>query len=105
MKKYKSVFISDIHLGTRGCKAELLLKFLKDIECENLFLVGDIFDGWRLKSSWYWNQDHSTVVQKLLRLSRKGTKVYYIPGNHDEFMRGFLEYSSTQRNDLSVCRW
>ena len=91
--KYKSVFISDIHLGTRGSKAELLLDFLKDVECENLFLVGDIFDGWRLKRNWYWAQSHSTVVQKMLRLSRKGTKITYIPGNHDEFMRQFLEYS------------
>lgn len=91
--KYKSIFISDIHLGTRGCKAELLLKFIKEVECDNLFLVGDIFDGWRLKKNWYWNQDHSTVVQKILRMSRKGTRIYYIPGNHDEFMRQFLEYS------------
>jgi UDP-2,3-diacylglucosamine pyrophosphatase LpxH len=93
MQKYKSVFISDVHLGTRGSKSELLLDFLKDVECENLFLVGDIFDGWRLKKGWYWPQEHSTVIQKILRMSRKGTKVFYIPGNHDEFMRQFLEHS------------
>ena len=90
---YKSVFISDIHLGTRGSKAEVLLSFLKDIECDNLFLVGDIFDGWRLKKDWYWPQEHSTVIQKILRLSRKGTRIIYLPGNHDEFMRQFLEHN------------
>ena len=91
--RYKSIFISDVHLGTKGSKAELLLIFLRDAECDNLFLVGDIFDGWRLKRNWYWAEDHSTVVQKILRMSRKGTKIYYIPGNHDEFMRQFLEHS------------
>jgi UDP-2,3-diacylglucosamine pyrophosphatase LpxH len=90
---YKSIAISDVHLGTKGSKADLLLAFLRDVECDNLFLVGDIFDGWRLKKNWYWTQDHSTVVQKILRMGRKGTKVYYIPGNHDEFMRQFLEHS------------
>jgi UDP-2,3-diacylglucosamine pyrophosphatase LpxH len=90
---YRSIFISDVHLGTKGSKAELLLIFLRDAECDNLFLVGDIFDGWRLKRNWYWAEDHSTVVQKILRMGRKGTKIYYIPGNHDEFMRQFLEHS------------
>jgi UDP-2,3-diacylglucosamine pyrophosphatase LpxH len=91
--RYKSIAISDVHLGTKGSKAELLLIFLRDAECDNLFLVGDIFDGWRLKRNWYWAEDHSTVVQKILRMGRKGTKIYYIPGNHDEFMRQFLEHS------------
>jgi UDP-2,3-diacylglucosamine pyrophosphatase LpxH len=91
--KYKSIFLSDIHLGTRGSKAELLLSFLREAECENLFLVGDIFDGWRLKRNWFWAQDHSTVIQKILRMSRKGTRIVYIPGNHDEFMRQFLDYN------------
>jgi len=90
---YRSIFISDVHLGTKGSKAELLLIFLRYAECDNLFLVGDIFDGWRLKRNWYWAEDHSTVVQKILRMGRKGTKIYYIPGNHDEFMRQFLEHS------------
>jgi len=91
--RYKSIAISDVHLGTKGSKADLLLTFLRDAECDNLFLVGDIFDGWRLKRNWYWAEDHSTVVQKILRMGRKGTKIYYIPGNHDEFMRQFLEHS------------
>lgn len=91
--RYKSIAISDVHLGTKGSKADLLLTFLRDAECDNLFLVGDIFDGWRLKKNWYWTEDHSTVIQKILRMGRKGTKIYYIPGNHDEFMRQFLEHS------------
>jgi len=89
--KFRSIFISDIHLGTRGCKAHFLLDFLKHTESEKLFLVGDIIDGWRLKKNWFWTQDHNDVVQKLLRKARKGTDVTYVPGNHDEFARDFLD--------------
>ncbi len=87
--KVRSVFISDIHLGTRGCQAELLLDFIRSIECERLYLVGDIVDGWKLKSGWHWPQAHNDVVQKLLRLARKGVQVIYIPGNHDDRVRDF----------------
>ena len=87
---YKSVFVSDIHLGTKDSKAENFLDFLKDIECENLFLVGDIIDGWSLKRKMIWEQSHSDVIQKILRKARKGTKVFYILGNHDEFIKPFL---------------
>ena len=87
---YRTLFLSDIHLGTRGSQAELLLDFLKHNESEELFLVGDIVDGWRLKSGWYWPQAHNDVVQKLLRKVRKGARVVFIPGNHDEFARDFL---------------
>ncbi len=87
--RYRAIFISDIHLGTRGCKAEYLLDFLKHTESDYLYLVGDIVDGWRLKKSWYWPQPHNDVIQKLLRKSRKGTKVVYIPGNHDEALRDY----------------
>lgn len=86
---YRSIFISDVHLGTAGCQATLLLDFLKKSECENLFLVGDIVDGWRLRRRWYWPQAHNDVLQKLLRKARKGTRVIYIPGNHDEFVRDY----------------
>lgn len=89
-RRYRTIWISDVHLGTKGCQAELLLEFLKETECEQLFLVGDIVDGWRLKRSWYWPQAHNDVVQKLLRKARKGTLVTYIPGNHDEGFRQFL---------------
>ena len=87
---YRTVFISDFHLGSHGCQAELLLDFLREVECEQLYLVGDIVDGWKLKSGWYWPQTHNDVVQKLLRKARKGCQVIYIPGNHDEFARGYF---------------
>jgi UDP-2,3-diacylglucosamine pyrophosphatase LpxH len=90
-RHYRSIFISDIHLGTRGCKAEFLLDFLKHTESDYLYLVGDIVDGWRLKRSWYWHQSHNDVVQKLLRKARKGTKVIYVPGNHDEMLRDYVD--------------
>ncbi len=86
---YRTIWISDIHLGTRGCKAEFLLDFLKHTKAEQIYLVGDIVDGWRLKRSWYWPQSHNDVVQKLLRKARKGTRVVFIPGNHDEAARQF----------------
>ena len=87
---YRTLFLSDVHLGTRGCKADLLLDFLKAHDADTIYLVGDMVDGWRLKSGWYWPQSHNDVVQKLLRRVRKGVRVIYIPGNHDEFMRDYL---------------
>jgi UDP-2,3-diacylglucosamine pyrophosphatase LpxH len=90
-KRYRAIFISDIHLGTRGCQADMLLHFLKHTESEYLYLVGDIIDGWRLRRSWYWQQSHNDVIQKVLRKARKGTKVIYIPGNHDEMARAYVD--------------
>ena len=87
--RHRAIFLSDIHLGTRGCKAELLLDFLRHNECEHLYLVGDIVDGWRLKRWWYWPQAHNDVVQKIMRKVRKGTEVIYVPGNHDEAARQY----------------
>ena len=89
--RYRTIWLSDIHLGTRGCKADLLLEFLRHTESDTLYLVGDIIDGWRLKRSWYWHQSHNDVVQKLLRKARKGTTVIYVPGNHDEALRDYTE--------------
>lgn len=89
LKKYRSVFISDLHLGTKMCQAEKVLLFLKSFECEHLYLVGDIVDGWALSKSFYWPQTHNDVIQKLMRKARKGEQVYYLPGNHDEFLRSF----------------
>jgi len=86
---FRSLFISDVHLGTRGCQAERLLDFLRYHDADMIYLVGDIVDGWQLKSSWYWPQAHNDVVQKLLRKGRKGARLIYIPGNHDEFLRGY----------------
>jgi len=85
----RTVFISDIHLGTRGCQAERLLDFIRSVKCERLYLVGDIVDGWKLKSGWHWPQSHNDVVQKILRMARKGVEVIYIPGNHDDRVRDF----------------
>ena len=88
-KRYRALFLSDIHLGTRGCQAEKLLDFLRHHEADTVYLVGDIVDGWALRSSWYWPQSHNDVVQKLLRQARKGARLVYIPGNHDEFLRDY----------------
>jgi UDP-2,3-diacylglucosamine pyrophosphatase LpxH len=87
--KVRTAWISDLHLGTPGCRADALLDFLRQVECERLYLVGDIIDGWQLRRSWYWPQAHNDVVQKLLRKARKGTRVIYVPGNHDEFARRY----------------
>lgn len=89
-RHYRALFISDVHLGTRGCQADLLLDFLRYHDAETIYLVGDIIDGWRLKRSWYWPQSHNDVVQKILRKARKGARVIYVPGNHDEFLRDYL---------------
>jgi UDP-2,3-diacylglucosamine pyrophosphatase LpxH len=90
VRRYRTVFISDIHLGTRGCQAEILLDFIRHIECDTLYLVGDIVDGWKLRSGWHWPQSHNDVVQKILRMARKGVKVVYVPGNHDDRVRDFV---------------
>jgi UDP-2,3-diacylglucosamine pyrophosphatase LpxH len=87
--KVRTLFISDIHLGSKASKADFLLDFLRVHEAETIFLVGDIVDGWRLKRSWYWPQNCNDVVQKLLRKGRKGARIVYVPGNHDDFMREF----------------
>jgi UDP-2,3-diacylglucosamine pyrophosphatase LpxH len=87
---YRTIWISDTHLGTSGCKAELLLDFLKSTECETLFLVGDIIDGWQLRKGWYWPPRHNDVVRCVLKKAKHGTRVVYIPGNHDEAFRDYV---------------
>ncbi|MCG7364087.1 UDP-2,3-diacylglucosamine diphosphatase [Roseomonas sp. ACRSG] len=89
-RRFRSVFISDTHLGTRGSRAEALAEFLRHVECEKLYLVGDIVDGWRLRKSWYWDRHHDEVLRLILRFARAGTEVTYIPGNHDELFRAWL---------------
>ncbi|MGL4439191.1 MAG: UDP-2,3-diacylglucosamine diphosphatase [Bosea sp. (in: a-proteobacteria)] len=91
MNNYRAIFISDVHLGTRTAQVDALLDFLKFAEADVIYLVGDIIDGWRLKKSWYWPQSHNDLVQKLLRKARKGCRIVFVPGNHDEFLRDFLE--------------
>ncbi|MEO5672823.1 MAG: UDP-2,3-diacylglucosamine diphosphatase [Ramlibacter sp.] len=91
-RRLRTVFISDVHLGTPGCQALALLDFLKSHPSDFLYLAGDIVDGWQLRRRWYWPQAHNDVVQKLLRSARKGCRVIYVPGNHDEFMRQFVNH-------------
>jgi UDP-2,3-diacylglucosamine pyrophosphatase LpxH len=87
--RYRTIFISDLHIGTPGFQADALLEFLKAHPSDYLYLVGDIVDGWQLRRRWFWPQAHNDVVQKLLRRARKGCRVIYVPGNHDEFARAF----------------
>ena len=87
--QYRAIWVSDVHLGTAGCQAHFLLDFLKHNESDTLYLVGDIIDGWQLRKGWYWPQAHNDVVQKIMRKARKGTRVIYVPGNHDEAARQF----------------
>ncbi len=89
LRQFRTLFISDIHLGTRGCQAERLLEFLRWHDADLVYLVGDIVDGWALRSGWYWPQAHNDVVQKLLRKARKGARIVYVPGNHDEVLRDY----------------
>jgi UDP-2,3-diacylglucosamine pyrophosphatase LpxH len=92
-QRLRAVFISDLHIGTPGFQAEALLDFLKHHPSDVLYLVGDIVDGWQLRRRWFWPQSHNDVVQKLLRRARKGCRVIYVPGNHDEFARHFVGHA------------
>ena len=89
VEQYQTIFLSDLHLGSKSAQAELLLDFLKHNHAHKIYLVGDIVDGWQLKKGWYWPQAHNDVVQKILRAARKGSRVIYVPGNHDEFARDY----------------
>jgi UDP-2,3-diacylglucosamine pyrophosphatase LpxH len=88
--RFRTIWISDVHLGTSGCNADMLLHFLKSTESETLYLVGDIIDGWRLKRNWYWPDAHNDIIRRVLKKAKRGTKVIYIPGNHDEAARQFI---------------
>jgi UDP-2,3-diacylglucosamine pyrophosphatase LpxH len=90
-KTYRSIFISDVHLGTRDCKAEALNNFLKHNTCETLYLVGDIIDAWRIQQNkWRWKQSHTNVVRRVMGHAKRGTRVVYVAGNHDEFLRPLI---------------
>jgi UDP-2,3-diacylglucosamine pyrophosphatase LpxH len=93
VRRHRTIFISDVHLGTRGCKADLLADFLTHNDCQTLYLVGDIVDGWRLKESWYWKEAHSRVLRAILDKVEGGTRVIYVPGNHDEALRDYCGLS------------
>lgn len=90
-RRYRTLFLSDLHLGAKAAQADLLLDFLKHHDAETVYLVGDIVDGWKLRKGWHWPQAHNDVVQKLLRKARKGARVIYVPGNHDEFARDYTD--------------
>ena len=96
---FRTIWISDIHLGTPGCNADLLMDFLKSIECETLYLVGDIIDAWRLRKGWYWPARHNDVVRRILKMAKHGTHVVYVPGNHDEVLR---DYAGLAFGDVTV---
>jgi UDP-2,3-diacylglucosamine pyrophosphatase LpxH len=98
-RTFRSLFVSDIHLGTRGCQATQFLDFLRHHDAQTIYLVGDIVDGWALRSSWYWPQAHNDVAQKLLRKARAGARIVYVPGNHDEFLR---DYCGTHFGGIEV---
>ena len=104
LKHCRTIFISDVHLGTKGCKAELLNSFLKAHRCENLFLVGDIIDGCRISSTkWYWPSAHNRVVRQILRKSEKEkTNVFYVVGNHDEFLREYIAEHNFEMGNIKV---
>lgn len=89
-RRYRTIWLSDFHLGTSTCQTGFLLDFLRHNASEYLYLVGDIVDGWALRRSWYWDQAHNDILQTLLRRARNGTRVVYIPGNHDEFARDYF---------------
>jgi UDP-2,3-diacylglucosamine pyrophosphatase LpxH len=88
--RYRAIFISDVHLGTRDCRSDFLADFLRQSSCDYLYLVGDIVDGWRLRKSWYWDASHDEVIRLVLNKARAGTQITYIPGNHDEMFRAWL---------------
>jgi UDP-2,3-diacylglucosamine pyrophosphatase LpxH len=91
--RFRTLFISDCHLGSSGAKADELARFLKQIECDTVYLVGDVIDMWRLRQRWYWPDAHNTVMRRLLKMSHKGTTIVYVPGNHDEAARPFCGLS------------
>jgi UDP-2,3-diacylglucosamine pyrophosphatase LpxH len=99
-QKFRTVWISDIHLGTRGCNATLLIDFLASVECETLYLVGDIIDGWRLKKGWYWPDAHNEVVRRILKIAHRGTRVVYVVGNHDAMLR---DYAGMSFGGIEIC--
>ena len=105
-RRYRTIWISDIHLGTRGCNATMLIDFLDSVDSETIYLVGDIIDGWRLKKRFYWPQAHNDVVWRIMKRAKRGTRVVYIPGNHDEMFRQFLQFAAGTDNlpveDLAV---
>ena len=103
MEKIKSLFISDLHLGNPNSQASKVLELFKQYEFENLFIVGDFIDMTYMKRKFFWNKDHLTIIQKILRLSRKGVHVFYIVGNHDAYVRHLIEDGNINLGDILIC--
>lgn len=101
--KVRTLFISDVHLGTKKSQAKKLLEILKDYQYENLIIIGDFIDLTSLKKKFYWKPEHSTVIQKILKLSKKGVNVTYILGNHDYFLRGLIDENNIKIGDILIC--
>jgi len=99
IKHVKALFISDVHLGMKTIKVDQLLDFLRCYDAETIYLVGDILDGWRLQKNWRWPATYNILLQKLLRKARKGARIVYLPGNHDEFLRNYL---GTHFGDIEI---
>lgn len=99
-ERVRTIWISDVHLGTRGCRAEALVAFLKQHDCDNLYLVGDVIDGWRLKSRIFWPQSHTNVIRRVLTKAKRGSRVVVVTGNHDEFLR---RYTSLELGNITIC--
>ena len=97
--QYRTVFISDVHLGTKDSKAQYLLEFMKHTSFDQLYLVGDIFDGWKMKNGIYWHKSFNKLIRRALKLTKNGTSIYYITGNHDEFLR---KYANTQFDNIHL---
>ncbi|MEJ8629224.1 UDP-2,3-diacylglucosamine diphosphatase [Sphingomonas sp. I4] len=100
-RRYRTIWISDVHLGTRGCNAEMLIDFLDHVDSDTMYLVGDMIDGWRLKKKFYWPAAHNDVVWRLLKRAKRGTRVIYIPGNHDEIFR---QFTGMDFGGIAICR-
>ena len=103
MKKVKTLFISDVHLGTTKSQAEKLLDVFRELEFENLIIIGDFIDLTSLKRKFYWKESHSTVIQKVLRMSRKDINVIYVLGNHDHYLRGLIQDENINIGDILIC--
>jgi UDP-2,3-diacylglucosamine pyrophosphatase LpxH len=88
-KRYRTIWISDVHLGTRGCNSDMLIDFLDHVDSDTMYLVGDIIDGWRLKKKFYWPQAHNDIVRRIMKRAKRGDRIVYVPGNHDEMFRQF----------------
>lgn len=99
-RHYRTIWISDLHLGTRGCQAEALISFLKAHSCDHLYLVGDIIDGWRMRRNAFWPQSHINVIRRILTLAKRGAEVTYVVGNHDEFLR---DYDTASFGNIHLC--